>query len=400
MNSEDEPFQDNKYHPAAYRPVGSGNPTSPGGKFFFFFLEKNIGFQVVKRKEFLTWVVFLGAYCPSVASNSVFHSPPSRLDRGDAAGNSSKYKQPPLGDEVYSGARSLYNAKVGEGIYSGTKSMYTKSPALTRANLNRSQSVYSKSQNPRDLLPKPGPLIPAQSLYPIKLGNGGHLTANMRDFGAPTSNFISGIKTNDGNFIKVPPSNDHNRVNEMTENVINIPPMRNLTSRSYHDVTDVEKANVQQQNYTAAAAAGDHVTNQNVQNQHLLNLKPEKNPTENIYGIRNTPTGGLYPGNDVGPRPENKREMQAKRECYDALARGHDSRSETPRSQASSNFSRTAAYVKSVQNNPGYKTRESNYDIVPSGIREVSNFNQKPPHHTRSETSDYGSNSLTNQFSE
>lgn len=270
--------------------------------------------------------------------------------------------------------------------------MYTKSPLLTRANLNRSQSVYSKSQNPRDLLPKPGPLIPTQSLYPIKLGNGGHLSANIRDFGSPTPNFISGIKTNDGNFIKVPPGGDHNGVNGFGQGTMSLA-VRNGTSRSYHDVTDVDKSSFQQPNFNA----GDHLTNQNVQNQHLLNLKPEKSPGENIYGIRNTPTGGIYQGNDVS-RPENKREMQGKRESYDPIIRGHDSRSETPRSQASSNFNRTAAYVKSVQNNPGFKPRESNYDIVPSGIREVPNFSQKP--HNRSDTSDYGSNSLTNQFSE
>ncbi|KAK6618093.1 hypothetical protein RUM44_002535 [Polyplax serrata] len=339
IHSEDEPFEDNKYHPAAYRPVGSGNPNSPG-----------VG------------------YCPSIASTSVYSSPPGRMDRSECGG--SKYKQPPHGEGIYSGTRSLYNAKISDGIYSGTKSMYTKSPLLTRANLNRSQSVYTKSQNPRDLLPKPGPLIPAQSLYPIKLGNGGHLSANIRDFASPTPNFISGIKTNDGNFVKVPQGSEHNG-NGFNQNTMNFLAGRNGGSRSYHDVTDTDKSGFQ------SFGLGDHVTNQNVQNQHLLNLKPDKNPAENIYGIRNAPTSGIYPGGEP-PRHENKREVvQGKRDCYD-VPRGHDTRSETPRSQASSNFNRTAAYVKSVQNNPGFKTRDSNYDIVPSGIREVSNFNQKP----------------------
>lgn len=49
--------------------------------------------------------------------------------------------------------------------------MYARSPVLTRANLSRSQSLYhSKSTHnlpPRDYLPRPGPLLPAQSLYPL-----------------------------------------------------------------------------------------------------------------------------------------------------------------------------------------------------------------------------------------
>lgn len=58
-----------------------------------------------------------------------------------------------------------------EPLYGGTRSMYCKSPPLTRANLNRSQSVYAKSQTAinRDFGPRPGPLVPAQSLYPIRL---------------------------------------------------------------------------------------------------------------------------------------------------------------------------------------------------------------------------------------
>lgn len=60
-----------------------------------------------------------------------------------------------------------------EPLYGGTRSMYCKSPPLTRANLNRSQSVYAKSQTAinRDFGPRPGPLVPAQSLYPIRLSS-------------------------------------------------------------------------------------------------------------------------------------------------------------------------------------------------------------------------------------
>ncbi|XP_014480318.1 PREDICTED: neurogenic protein big brain isoform X2 [Dinoponera quadriceps] len=89
---------------------------------------------------------FPGAYATyrpvAGASSSIYSAPPSALERV-------------------------------ESIYGGTKSLYCKSPPLTRANLNRSQSVYAKSTSgPRDglMIPKPGPLVPAQSLYPIRLG--------------------------------------------------------------------------------------------------------------------------------------------------------------------------------------------------------------------------------------
>ncbi|XP_012530580.2 neurogenic protein big brain [Monomorium pharaonis] len=82
---------------------------------------------------------------------------------------------------VAGASTSLYSAPPSalervESIYGGTKSLYCKSPPLTRANLNRSQSVYAKSTSgPRDglMIPKPGPLVPAQSLYPIRLGQNG-----------------------------------------------------------------------------------------------------------------------------------------------------------------------------------------------------------------------------------
>ncbi|KZC14448.1 PREDICTED: neurogenic protein big brain [Dufourea novaeangliae] len=74
-----------------------------------------------------------------------------------------------------------------ESIYGGTKSLYCKSPPLTRANLNRSQSVYAKSTTgTKDglMIPKPGPLVPAQSLYPIRIGQTG--TQTTRE-GQPSS---------------------------------------------------------------------------------------------------------------------------------------------------------------------------------------------------------------------
>ncbi|XP_043261248.1 neurogenic protein big brain [Colletes gigas] len=82
---------------------------------------------------------------------------------------------------VAGASASIYSAPPSalervESIYGGTKSLYCKSPPLTRANLNRSQSVYAKSTTgTRDglMIPKPGPLVPAQSLYPIRIGQTG-----------------------------------------------------------------------------------------------------------------------------------------------------------------------------------------------------------------------------------
>ncbi|KAG8243774.1 hypothetical protein J6590_038251 [Homalodisca vitripennis] len=100
---------------ALYGPVGNLTPASPSGG---------------------------PAYCPSLASASLYSAPPCKLDRV-------------------------------ESLYGGTKSLYAKSPPLTRANLNRSQSVYTKSSGPivhrEGVVPRPGPLVPAQSLYPMRL---------------------------------------------------------------------------------------------------------------------------------------------------------------------------------------------------------------------------------------
>jgi hypothetical protein len=70
--------------------------------------------------------------------------------------------------------QTMYQAKVDrvESIYGGTRSLYCKSPTLTRANLHRSQSVYTKSNTAvnRDTgVIRAGPLVPAQSLYPLRV---------------------------------------------------------------------------------------------------------------------------------------------------------------------------------------------------------------------------------------
>lgn len=56
-----------------------------------------------------------------------------------------------------------------EPIYGGTRSMYCRTPPLTRANLHRSQSVYAKTNGAANREYKTGQLVPAQSLYPLRL---------------------------------------------------------------------------------------------------------------------------------------------------------------------------------------------------------------------------------------
>ncbi|KAL1123072.1 hypothetical protein AAG570_002160 [Ranatra chinensis] len=88
------------------------------------------------------------AYCANVTAGGLYAAPPCKLDRV-------------------------------ESLYGGTKSLYCKSPPLTRANLNRSQSVYTKTpgggppmlHRPEPGMPRPGPLVPAQSLYPMRLNS-------------------------------------------------------------------------------------------------------------------------------------------------------------------------------------------------------------------------------------
>ncbi|KAJ8929450.1 hypothetical protein NQ314_017861 [Rhamnusium bicolor] len=86
----------------------------------------------------------------------------------------------PAGSDAY--CASLYSApptklERGESLYGGTRSLYCISPRLTRANLNRSQSVYAKSNTGinKDNIPKPGPLVPTQSMYPLRLNQLNHI---------------------------------------------------------------------------------------------------------------------------------------------------------------------------------------------------------------------------------
>nr|CAD7407687.1 unnamed protein product [Timema cristinae] len=108
-------------------------------------------------------------YCQSLTSASLYSAPACKLDRV-------------------------------ESLYGGTKSLYAKSPPLTRANLNRSQSVYSKvisgpAANHREGFPRSGPLVPSQSLYPMSFNqNTATTNQNVQNQQNQRSESIYGVR--------------------------------------------------------------------------------------------------------------------------------------------------------------------------------------------------------------
>lgn len=96
---------------------------------------------------------------------------------------------------LYATAAPSYKLHRAESLYGGTKSMHTLSPQLTRANLKRSQSVYTKPpslsanvlQLPPPLPPPGGPLVPALSLY-ADLASANQNQANQKRLGSGPGN--------------------------------------------------------------------------------------------------------------------------------------------------------------------------------------------------------------------
>lgn len=132
------------------------------------------------------------------------------LDKGNpmqqAKFHGSSYRSP-NGTMQQQNGYNVYTSEAGgkseqmEPIYGGTRSMYCKSPPLTRANLNRSQSVYAKSNSAinREFMPRAGPLVPAQSLYPLRMsthGQSSHLqNQNVQNQMQQRSESIYGIRS-------------------------------------------------------------------------------------------------------------------------------------------------------------------------------------------------------------
>lgn len=83
--------------------------------------------------------------------------------------------------------QTMYQSKLDrvESIYGGTRSLYCKSPSLTRSNLSRSQSVYTKSNaavnRAENGVIRAGPLVPAQSLYPLRVAAPGQQNTHLQN---------------------------------------------------------------------------------------------------------------------------------------------------------------------------------------------------------------------------
>lgn len=104
------------------------------------------------------------------------------------AGNYNTYRssqgQKHLGQQNI--CHATYQSKLDrvEAIYGGTRSLYCKSPSLTRSNLSRSQSVYTKSNtsgNRENCVLRAGPLVPAQSLYPLRVAAPGQQNTHLQN---------------------------------------------------------------------------------------------------------------------------------------------------------------------------------------------------------------------------
>ncbi|XP_050314081.1 neurogenic protein big brain isoform X2 [Anthonomus grandis grandis] len=167
-----------------------------------------------------------GNYCPSL-----FGAPPARLDRV-------------------------------ESIYGGTKSL-CRSPPLTRANLNRSQSVYTKSNTAinRELLPNPGPLVPAQSLYPMRLNQQSHLQNQ----------------------------NVHNQMQQRSDQLYGV---RGVTPGTSSTRTD---------NYSTTERQRDNYSTNERQRRENYST------TDNIYGGRTNPASSSDSSDNNPPPPRNRR---------------------------------------------------------------------------------------------
>ncbi|KAJ8980595.1 hypothetical protein NQ317_018723 [Molorchus minor] len=171
---------------------------------------RSLGPSFVLNKWDNHWVYWLGPLLGGIASGLFYEyifnqkrlkkvkethedeSSSMNSDEIDNYGDLDK-PEPPKFEATYSNYRSnlnggqnycasVYSApasklETGESLYAGTKSLYCNSPPLTRANLNRSQSVYAKSNSGinKDILPKPGPLVPTQSMYPLRINHQSHI---------------------------------------------------------------------------------------------------------------------------------------------------------------------------------------------------------------------------------
>ncbi|XP_066595539.1 neurogenic protein big brain-like [Prorops nasuta] len=157
-----------------------------------------------------------------------------------------------------------------DSIYGDTKSLYCKSPPLTRANLNRSQSVNAKSSSGlRDglLLAKPGPLLPAQSLYPMRIGqSSSHNTGNIRDNSQTNGHAVQSSQNHNSTN-----QNMQNQLQQCTQNIYGIRGIStNLSTRENGTIYGLTTGS----NIYGRAPAPSPLTNQTSQSPPNVNQPP------------------------------------------------------------------------------------------------------------------------------
>ncbi|XP_018578366.1 neurogenic protein big brain-like isoform X2 [Anoplophora glabripennis] len=234
----------------------------------------------------------------------------------------------------------------GESIYGGTKSLYCNSPPLTRANLNRSQSVYAKSNTgiSKDIIPKPGPLVPTQSMYPLRLHQHSIVqNQNLQNQLQQRSESVYGVRG-------VTPGTSTNR----SENHSTIDRQRDTYSitesqRSTYSTTDRKRRD----NYATSESTYGTASNANseIASKFEENSKPTRsNRPESMYGMVGSQTRRVTPQSDDS--------------SYSSYTANSNSRNTT-------SSTGTSVY-HNTQNTGNYPPKSSSNYTGPPGLRSIN----------------------------
>ncbi|XP_017860350.1 PREDICTED: neurogenic protein big brain isoform X2 [Drosophila arizonae] len=209
---------------------------------------------------------------------------------GAGAGNycQNLYTAPPLS--------SKYDQQQQEPLYGGTRSLYCRSPTLTRSNLNRSQSVYAKSNTAinRDIVPRPGPLVPAQSLYPMR---------TQQQQQQQQQHHQQAVSATQSSHLQ-----NQNVQNQMQQRTESIYAMRGSMRGQQQPLQQQQQQQQQQQ-----APVGMQQQLQPPQ-QHMSEPQAQPQGFQPVYGSRNNPTP--LDGNHKFERRDQQQQQQQQQQLY------------------------------------------------------------------------------------